>query len=88
MLDGNVVDTVCEDAPPAELEVAQIHVCYREGWPSELRRAACRAGADTLLPTMSMTDACVEEDLDQLTGTSLGVFEAYRLRGAMLPHAK
>jgi len=52
------------------------------GTQDELRRAVCRAGGDTIVHELSMTDSCTQEELDDdtVTGTSIGIYAVYRMR--------
>jgi hypothetical protein len=71
----------CEGLPPDDALVGSIRRCMWLGTAAELQRAVCRAGGDTIIHEFSMTDSCIEEDLDdRVKGTSAGYYLVYRLR--------
>jgi hypothetical protein len=81
---GNTLLETCPAAPPDDREVATFLVCHREGWKAELRRSACHAGANSIVEAYVVTDACFEETLDSLSGTTLGYYKAYAAERASL----
>ena len=77
---GPALVVTCEALPPREKLVATIRRCTWPGTGDELRRAVCRAGGDTIVHELSVTDSCIDEDLDSVRGTSLAFYSVYRLR--------
>ena len=79
--DGFVFELDCLDEPPAERLVGRVNVCMWSGdGVAELRRIACRAGADTVFREGHMTHGgCRRETDEGVQGTGRAYARLYRL---------
>jgi hypothetical protein len=72
----------CDHEPPREAYVGSVKRCMWPGTRERFLREVCRAGGDTIVHSLSLTDSCIEEAMDDesLRGTSIGFYSIYRLR--------
>jgi hypothetical protein len=77
---GNELRTDCPRAPPAELRVGHLRVCrWNRGEMADVNVRVCRAGGNAIMTELTVTDSCVEETLDGMSGTGMTLYEVYRL---------
>jgi hypothetical protein len=76
----NELRTDCPQAPAPELLVGNMQVCqWGHGEMAEVNRRVCRAGGNAILREFTLTDSCIEESMDGVSGASVGIYLVYRL---------
>jgi hypothetical protein len=71
----------CDAPPPPDRLVGHASVCTRDhGELADLNRRVCRAGGDTIMLEVEITDSCIEESFDTVMGTAVDEYSVYRLR--------